>query len=68
MEKLQNTRLDNKLAISLAKHPVAHGRSKHINTRFHFLRDQVNKRKLELKYCSTNEWVAESLRKPLKSD
>ncbi|RDX95877.1 Copia protein, partial [Mucuna pruriens] len=47
--------IDNKLAISLAKHPVAHGRSKHIETRFHFLRDQVSKGKLELEYCNTNE-------------
>lgn len=31
--------IDNKSAISLAKHPVVHGRSKHIETRFHFLRD-----------------------------
>ncbi|RDY01945.1 hypothetical protein CR513_14668, partial [Mucuna pruriens] len=36
-------------------HFVAHGRSKHIETRFHFFRDQANKGKLELKYCSTNE-------------
>jgi len=44
--------VDNKSAISLAKHPVAHGRSKHIETRFHFLKDQVNKEKLRLEYCS----------------
>ncbi|RDX82265.1 Copia protein, partial [Mucuna pruriens] len=43
--------IDNKSVISLAKHFVAHGRSKHIETKFHFLRDQVSKGKLELKYC-----------------
>ena len=37
--------MDNKSAIDLAKHPMAHGRSKHIETKFHFLRDQVSKRK-----------------------
>lgn len=31
--------IDNQSAIDLAKHPVAHGRSKHIETRLHFLRD-----------------------------
>jgi len=41
---------DSKSAISLAKHPIAYGRSKHIETKFHLLRDQVNKGKLELKY------------------
>uniref|UniRef100_A0A803LCB7 Uncharacterized protein n=2 Tax=Chenopodium quinoa TaxID=63459 RepID=A0A803LCB7_CHEQI len=33
--------VDNMSAIKLAKNPVQHGRSKHIDTRFHFLRDQV---------------------------
>jgi len=29
--------VDNKSAINLAKDTVAHGKSKHIGTRFHFL-------------------------------
>jgi len=60
--------VDNKSAISLAKRLIAHGRSKHIETRFHFLRDEVGKGKLELKYCSTNEKVADILTKPSKVD
>ncbi|RDY11873.1 Copia protein, partial [Mucuna pruriens] len=32
--------VDNKFAIDLARHPTSHGRSKHIETRFHFLREQ----------------------------
>ncbi|KHN30907.1 hypothetical protein glysoja_017444, partial [Glycine soja] len=40
--------IDNKSAIDLAKHPVAHGKSKHIETKFRFLHDQVSKEKLEL--------------------
>jgi len=32
---------DNKSATQLAKNPVYHRRSKHIDTRFHFLRDHV---------------------------
>ena len=35
--------VDSKSAIDLAKNPVAHGRSKHIGTKFHFLIDQVSK-------------------------
>ena len=58
--------IDSKYAIDLAKHPVAHGRSKHIKTKFYFLRDQVNKGKLEVKYCSVEEQVADLLTKPLK--
>ncbi|RDX58041.1 Copia protein, partial [Mucuna pruriens] len=60
--------IDNKSAISLAKHFIAHGRSKHIGTKFHFLRDQVSKGKLELKHCSTNKQVADILTKPLKGN
>nr|KYP51921.1 Retrovirus-related Pol polyprotein from transposon TNT 1-94 [Cajanus cajan] len=31
--------MDNKIAINLAKNPVAHRRSKHIETKFHLIRD-----------------------------
>lgn len=41
-------KVDNKSAINLAKNPIAHARSKHIETKYHFLRDQVTKGKLEL--------------------
>ncbi|XP_045791611.1 secreted RxLR effector protein 161-like [Trifolium pratense] len=40
--------VDNKSAIILAKNPIAHGRSKHIETKFHFLRDQVTKGRIKL--------------------
>jgi len=32
-------RVDNKSAIELAKNPVNHERSKHIDVRFHFIRE-----------------------------
>jgi len=65
-EKME-LRVDSKSAIDLAKNPVAHGRSKHIETRFHFLRDQVNKGNLEVVHCKTEEQVADLLTKPLKT-
>lgn len=58
--------VDNKSAINLAKNPVSHGRSKHIETRFHFLRDQVNKGRLEVIYCPTDLQKADIFTKPLK--
>jgi hypothetical protein len=57
--------VDNKSAIDLANNPVSHGRSKHIERRFHFLRDQVNKDKLELEYCNTEIQLADILIKPM---
>jgi hypothetical protein len=59
-------RVDNKSAINLAKNPIAHGRSKHIETKFHFLRDQISKGKVKLVYCSTDVQIADALTKPLK--
>ena len=35
-------RCDSSSAIKLSKNPVMHGRSKHIDVRFHFLRDLTN--------------------------
>jgi len=45
--------IDNKSAMSLARNPILHGRSKHIEAKFHFLREQVNKGALQLVHCST---------------
>ncbi|KAK2440889.1 putative mitochondrial protein [Trifolium repens] len=59
-------RVDNKSAINLAKNPIAHGRSKHIETKFHFLRDQVTKGKIKLVYCKTEAQGADIFTKPLK--
>ena len=35
-------KIDNKSTINLAKNPFLQGRSKHIEARFHFLREKVN--------------------------
>lgn len=60
--------IDNKAAIDLARNPVSHGRSKHIETKFHFLRDQVNKEKIKLVHCSTEVQVADIMTKALKGE
>ena len=60
--------VDNKSAIQLAKDPVHHGRSKHIDTRFHFLRDHVKKKTIVLEYCHTLDQVADIFTKPLTAD
>ncbi|XP_057443809.1 uncharacterized mitochondrial protein AtMg00810-like [Lotus japonicus] len=61
-------RIDNKSTINLAKNPVAHGRSKHIETRFHFIREQVEKGRLKLVHCGTLDQVADLLTKAVKGD
>jgi len=58
--------VDNKSTISLSKNLVCHGRSKHIETKFHFLRDQVCQGRLELVYCPTENQVADVFTKALR--
>ena len=60
--------VDNKSAIALAKNPVHHERSKHIDTRFHFIRDHVKKKEIELTYVKSSDQVADIFTKPLKVD
>jgi hypothetical protein len=57
---------DNNSAIKLSKNPVLHGRSKHIDVRFHFLRDLTRDGVVELVYCNTQEQIADIMTKPLK--
>ncbi|RVW42604.1 Retrovirus-related Pol polyprotein from transposon RE1 [Vitis vinifera] len=59
---------DNSSTIKLSKNPVMHGRNKHIDVRFHFLRDLTRKGVVELKHCGTQEQVADIMTKPLKLD
>jgi hypothetical protein len=51
-------RVDNKSAISLIKNPVHHDRSKHIDTRFHLIREYANS-------IRTEEQLGDILTKPL---
>jgi len=49
---------DNQSTISMTKNPQFHGRAKHIDIKYHFVREQVGSGKLELKYCKTNDMIA----------
>lgn len=57
---------DNSSTIQLSKHPVLHGKSKHIEVRFHYLRNLVNDEIVKLEYCTTGNQVADIFTKPLK--
>ena len=68
LEKPIKLLVDNKSTIDMAINPVSHGRSKHIETRFHYIRDQVNNGKLKLIHCPTQLQIADILTKPLKKE
>jgi hypothetical protein len=57
--------LDNMSAIALSKNPVLHGRSKHIKTKYHFIRECVDRGEIELEYVGTGDQLADILTKPL---
>ena len=54
---------DNQSAISMAKNPQYHGRTKHINIKYHFIREQVANGTICLKYCKTEDMLADLLTK-----
>jgi hypothetical protein len=54
---------DNKSAILLASNPTQHSRTKHINTKFHFVRDQVAEGQVKIQYLCTEDMVADILTK-----
>ena len=52
---------DNQSCIKMTKNPVNHGRTKHIDIRYHFLRDQVKKGQVKIAYKETKEMLADIL-------
>ncbi|GKU96896.1 hypothetical protein SLEP1_g10077 [Rubroshorea leprosula] len=57
---------DNSSTIKLSKNPVLHGRCKHMDVKFHFLRDLTNEGVIDLVYCRTEDQIADIFTKPLK--
>ena len=58
-------KMDNQPAIALAKNPVLHDRSKHIDVKFHFLRDCVDGGQLVIEFVETGRQLADILTKSL---
>jgi hypothetical protein len=56
---------DNTSAISVAKNPVPHSETKHIEVRYYFLRDIVEKGKIALIHVPTHYQLADIFTKPL---
>lgn len=57
--------VDNKSAIALMKNPVFHARSKHIDTKFPFIRECVEAGKIVVEFVRTEEQRADALTKAL---
>ncbi|GJY12169.1 retrovirus-related pol polyprotein from transposon TNT 1-94 [Tanacetum coccineum] len=59
---------DNKGAIDLSRNPVQHSRTKHIEIRHHFLRDNVQKGNISIEKVASEDNIADILTKPLKRE
>jgi hypothetical protein len=58
-------KIDNQSAISLIMNPVFHDRTKHIDLRYHFIREYVEEGKVEPEFVSSEKQLADILTKPL---
>ncbi|XP_059295489.1 peroxidase 21-like [Lycium ferocissimum] len=58
-------KVDNKSAISMDKNPVLHGRNKHINVKFHTIRQAEKDGEVKLVHCSSNQQIADIMTKAL---
>jgi hypothetical protein len=56
---------DNQSAILLARNPESHKGSKHIEVRFHYIREQISKNHISIKYVDTQSQLADVLTKAL---
>ena len=57
--------VDNQSAIALAKNPVLHQRTKHIDIKYHFIRVEVQKGYILLRYIPSEQNFADMFTKPI---
>nr|GEW26828.1 retrotransposon protein, putative, unclassified [Tanacetum cinerariifolium] len=59
---------DSRSAIAISCNPVQHSRTKHIHTRYHFIKEQVEKGIIELYFVRTEYQLADMFTKVLPED
>lgn len=56
---------DNQGTAALAKNPLAHARSKHIDIQWHYQREKIEDGSVQLRYIPPYQKIADGLTKPL---
>jgi hypothetical protein len=54
---------DNKSTICLSKNPEFHSRSKHIDIKYHFIKEKINDKTINIEFVSTDDMIADILTK-----
>ena len=49
----------------MSENPVFHDKSKHIEIKYHYIKDMVQRGAVKLQYVATDEYIANVLTKPL---
>jgi len=60
-----NIHVDNSGRIYFSKNPVEQKRTKHIDKRYHFVREDITTDKVTLEHCATDDMVADPMTKVL---
>ena len=68
MKDLTPLYCDNMSSIHLARNPVFHVRTKHIEVHYHFIRELVQPRDVDLQHINTNLQTADIFTKALGAD
>ena len=58
-------REDHQSCIKMTKNLVNHGRAKHIDIKYHHIRDEVKRGEVKLEYCETTVMLADIMTKGL---
>uniref|UniRef100_A0AAV1VB52 Copia protein n=1 Tax=Peronospora matthiolae TaxID=2874970 RepID=A0AAV1VB52_9STRA len=58
-------REDNQSCIKMTKNSVNHGRAKHIDIKYHHIRDEAKRGEVQLEYCETAVMLADIMTKGL---
>ena len=56
---------DNQGTMELTKNPKFHNRTKHIDVSYHYVREQVDNKNISVKYCRTEDMLADVMTKGL---
>jgi hypothetical protein len=62
---LNTIHFNNQSCLNISENPLFHDKSKHIEIKYHYIRDMVQRKTVHVQYLSTREKIANLFTKPL---